>query len=72
MMSVNPIGVYSLSIAQSSVGPGQILLGELPTARRSGSTRDCRSKRVRAFTGLHDEGERIVVLVIIIVDAFPA
>lgn len=72
MMSVDSIGVNPLNIAQSSIGPGQIIFGELPTARRGSVTRDGRSERVGAFTGLHDERERIVVLVIIIVDAFPA
>lgn len=72
MMSVYPISVDPFNITQSSIGLGQIMFGDLPTARRGGGTRDGRSKRVGAVTGLHDERERIMILIIIVVDAFPA
>jgi hypothetical protein len=65
-----PIAVRD--VAQSRIRLLQILLAQLSSAGRSRCTRYRRAQRVRPVSWLHDEGERVVVVLFLVVDAFPA
>lgn len=59
-------------VAQSRIGPLEVLLGQLSSTAGSRSARDGRRQRVGSVPGLHDQWEGVVMLLLLVVDSSPA